>query len=256
MHVAAQRQILESSGAGAPDMVMAHLRGRCHIAGTDAGRAQDPHIGQLLRLHLRKQLLRAGQHAAQAVADADGDLRRARLAVADHIEVGVEGRDLIDLRHRDAQLGGQGLQVLLGQAALRVLDQVQVLDEQRALARPIAQQGLNRRHLVLAQHPPLGKQRRLAAAGARMDRTSAGLARAVRSCRAVFHARAVILGRLSFAACGGRAGKLAWLAAMWHTICQCPAAVERTPDPSRSFSGACGRRMRPTCTSTSSLVYQ
>ena len=90
--------------------------------------------------------------------------------LADDIEMGVEGRDLVDLRHRDLELFGQRVQVPLGQAALLVLDEVQVFDQQRALARPVAQQRLDGSHLLLPQHPPARKRRRLAAAGARMDR--------------------------------------------------------------------------------------
>ena len=41
--------------------------------------------------------VRAGQRAAQAVADADGDRRRGRLALLHHVEVVVEGGDLVDL---------------------------------------------------------------------------------------------------------------------------------------------------------------
>src|SRR5262249_8993950 len=50
----------------------------------------------------------------------------------------------------------------------------------------------DRRNLVLTQHPTLGKQRRLAPAGARVDRTAAGAARAVIPVCAVFHVGSLI----------------------------------------------------------------
>ena len=78
--------------------------------------------------------------AAQAVADADGDRRRRRLALLHHVEVVVEGGDLVDLGLGEAQLLGQGRDVLGGDVAPAVLDQVQELDQQVAPARPVAQQ--------------------------------------------------------------------------------------------------------------------
>ena len=59
--------------------------------------------------------------------------------VRHHVEMGVEGRDLVHLRHRDLELFRQRLQMSLRQTALLVLDEVQVFDQQRALARPVAE---------------------------------------------------------------------------------------------------------------------
>ena len=71
------------------------------------------------------------------------------------------------------QLFGQRLQMALRQAALLVLDEVQILDQQRALARALAKQRLDRRHLVLLSTRPRGKRRRLAPARAWMDGATA-----------------------------------------------------------------------------------
>ena len=46
----------------------------------------------------RQQPLRAHHLAGQAVADPDGERRRRRLALLDHVEMRVEGRDLVDRR--------------------------------------------------------------------------------------------------------------------------------------------------------------
>ena len=55
----------------------------------------------------RQQLLRAHQLAGQAVADPDRQRRRRRLALLDHVEMGVEGRDLVDLGLRQPHLLGE-----------------------------------------------------------------------------------------------------------------------------------------------------
>ena len=89
---------------------------------------------------LGQESVRAGQRAAQAVADADGDRRRGRLALLHHVEVVVEGGDLVDLGLGEAQLLGQGRDVLGGDVAPAVLDQVEELDQEVAPAWPIAQQ--------------------------------------------------------------------------------------------------------------------
>ena len=110
------------------DMMVADLGSRRGVARADAWRPHDAHPGEVRRLHLGDQLLGARQHAAQAIADADGDRGRTLLAVGHHVEVGVEGRNLVDLGHRDAQFLRQRMQMSRRQAALAILDEMQIFD--------------------------------------------------------------------------------------------------------------------------------
>ena len=106
----------------------------------DAGRPDDPNPGGVdASLQLGQQLLRPSHGAAQAVADADGHGRRGCLALLHHVEVVVEGGDLVDLGLRQPQLLGQRRHVLGRDMAVAVLDQVQELDQQVAPARAVAQ---------------------------------------------------------------------------------------------------------------------
>ena len=112
-----------------------------------------------------EQLLRAGHGAGQAVADPHRHRRRRRLAFLHHVEMGVEGRDLVDLGERQLHLLRQRGEMRGGEMAVAVLDQVQMLDQQVAPARAVAEQRLDlgkRRRIDL---PPLRRARRPAAAG-------------------------------------------------------------------------------------------
>ena len=63
-----------------------------------------------------------------------------RLAVLDHVEVVIEGRDLVDLGHRHLQFRSQRDEMHVGEAPEAVLDQVEVFDQQIGAARPVAEQ--------------------------------------------------------------------------------------------------------------------
>ncbi len=217
MHVAGKRKILQLFRAGTIDMMMADLGGRRGIARTDARRSDDTNSREVSRLHFGQQLLGAGEHATQTVADADGHLRRALLVVAHDVEVRVEGGDLVHFGHRDAQFFRKRMQVPGREAALAILDQVQVLDQERPLAGPVAQQGADSGDFPVPEHASARERRRLATTGAGMDRTFAGFHRCV--CpegRAVVHAQA--LDDAANAACGGQPFAIRALA-LWHTIC-------------------------------------
>ena len=154
-------------------MMMPDLGRRRRVARADARRAHDAHARHRLAL----QRARAAPRRRPACSSgcrtrAPSPARRPRLAVRHHIEVRVEGRDLVHLGHRDLEHFGQRVQVARRQAAFLVLDQMQVLDQQRALARPLAQQRLDGRRLVLPAAPGPRERRRLAPARARMDRAA------------------------------------------------------------------------------------
>ena len=194
--------------AGMIDMMVADLGGRRGVARADARRAHHAHARHLLALQGRQQLLGAGQHAAQAVADAHRHRRRPRLAVGHDVEVGVEGRDLVDLRHRDLELFGQRLQMPLRQAALLVLDQVQILDQQRALARPSPSSALTAATSSACSTRPWGKA--APCAGPSLD----GSRGPNRACR-----RPTIAMRRSFSPAGDC--HCVQRPKVWHTIYQC-----------------------------------
>ena len=76
----------------------------------------------------------------------------------------IEGRDLVDLGLRHLHLGGERREMRGGEMAVMILDQMQMLDQQIAPARPVGEQRahlLERRRIDLAA---LGRARRPAAA--------------------------------------------------------------------------------------------
>ena len=185
VHVPARCELVELGDIGVIDMVMPDLRRRSRVARADARSAHNANASHLFGLQRVEQLFGTRQHAAEAVADAYGYLRRARLVVGYDIEVGVERGHLVDFGHGDFEFFGQRMQVASGQAAFLVLDQVQVLDQQRARARSVAKNGPDSGNLVLPEYSPARKWRRLASAGAWMDGPAP--ASAIVPCGAVFH---------------------------------------------------------------------
>ncbi len=114
------------------------------VAAAHAGRADDADFALVdTGLQRFEQLFGAGERAAQLVADADGDLRRGLLAIDNDIEMGVERRDLVDLDQRHPHFLRQGGEVPGVQAAIVVLDEVEVLDQQVFLARARAEKRAN-----------------------------------------------------------------------------------------------------------------
>ena len=104
---------------------------------------------------LVEQLRRAGELAAQAVADPHRQRRRRRLAIHDDVEMGVERGDLVDLDQGEPHLLGQRRQMARMQAAEMVLQQVQVLDQQVAPALAVAEQCLHLGECGGIDLPPL-----------------------------------------------------------------------------------------------------
>ena len=128
------------SGVALRHLVVPDLRRRRAVAGADAGRAHDTDVFADAFLQRRDQ--RVGTHhlAGERIADPDGDRRRARVVVAEHVEMGVERRDLVDLGQRELHLFRQRRHVVGRETALRILDQVEVLDQEIPPARPVAEQ--------------------------------------------------------------------------------------------------------------------
>ena len=112
------------------DRPLPHHRHRRLLAAPDAGCGDDSHLAPEQHRQARQQILRARELAAQAVADSHGQRRRRVLPLLDHVEVVIEGRDLVDLGLRQPHLAREGREMRRAEVAIAVLDLVQVLDQQ------------------------------------------------------------------------------------------------------------------------------
>ena len=129
--------------SGVIDKVMPDLGRRRGIAAADTGRAHHANAGAGLVLQLLQQFFRAQHRAGQRVADADGQRRDIRLAFLHDVEMRVEGRGLEHFGERQLHLVGQGCEMRGGNLVIGVLDQVQMLDQEIAAPRPVAEQMLD-----------------------------------------------------------------------------------------------------------------
>ena len=108
--------------------------GRRMIAGTHAGRAQHADAGTERGRKLCQEFFGTSHRAGQALADAHRDRRRRR-PVLHHVEMRIEGRNLVDLGQRELHLLRERRQVSGREIAVMVLNEMQVLDQKVALAR-------------------------------------------------------------------------------------------------------------------------
>ena len=147
-------------------MIVAQFQHRRGVAAAHAGRAQHADLcGVQPLLERRFQRLRPGEFARQRVADTDGQRGRWGFALFHHVEMRVETGDLIDFGHRQAHLFGQGAQMRGREVSIAVLDQMQVLDQQVAVARAVAQKRANVLPCRVLHLPTLGVMPPLALAG-------------------------------------------------------------------------------------------
>ena len=139
------------------DIVMGHFGDRGGVAMPHAWRAYDADPARIeLIAQRRQQLLRAHHLAGQAVAHPDRERRRRRLALLDHVEMRIERCGFVDRRLRQPHLLGERREMRGAEVAVAVLDQVQVLDQQIALARPVAEQRAYLVERLLLDLAPLG----------------------------------------------------------------------------------------------------
>src|SRR5262249_52569229 len=85
-------------------------------------------------------MLGARHRAGERIAHAHGERGRRRLVFLHYVEMGVEGRDLVDLGERELHLLRQRGEMRGGEITVAVLDQVQMLDQEIAPALALAQQ--------------------------------------------------------------------------------------------------------------------
>src|SRR5690606_1924951 len=104
-----------------------------------------------------EELVCAGEVTGDRLADADGDGRRRRRAILDDVEVVIEGGDLVDLGRREGHLACECYQVHVAQAAVGVLNEVQVLDQEVGPARGVAEQGADLGQRLIIQLASLGR---------------------------------------------------------------------------------------------------
>ncbi len=130
-------------GGGVQNVVMSNLSYGRNIAQPDAGRAYHAHFGSGALLHLMQQLFRTQHGAGERIADADGQRRNIRLALFDDVEMGIKGRGLEHFRERKLHLVGQRCEMVSRDLMVLVLDQMQMLDQEIAPPRPVAEQELN-----------------------------------------------------------------------------------------------------------------
>ncbi len=129
--------------AGVVDKVMADLGRRRGVAAADAGRAHHANTGTRGVLQFMQQLFRAQHGAGQRIADPNGQRRDIRLALLHHVEMGVEGRGFEHFRERELHLVGERCEMGGGNLVIFVLDQMQMLDQEIAPPRLVAEQEFN-----------------------------------------------------------------------------------------------------------------
>ena len=119
---------------------MPNRANRRALASAHARRTHHADIRPELAWQGREQFLRACHRAGQRVADAHRDRRRRHLALLHDIEVRVECCDLIDFGLRQLHFSGERRHVRGRDVPVPILNEMQMLDQQVAPARLIAQQ--------------------------------------------------------------------------------------------------------------------
>ncbi len=144
---------------GAIHRILACQRGRCFLAAADARCSHHAHVVPSTDGSLSMSA-RAPHLAGNTLAHSYCQRRRRRdMAIRifpHHVEVVVEGRDLVHLRHRQAKFLRQRDQMRHGQLTVAVLDAMKVLDQQVAAARHVAKRRVDFRQCGDVHLPALG----------------------------------------------------------------------------------------------------
>ena len=122
---------------------MADRADRRTVAGAHARRPHHPHIAAEPVRQVAQQMLAAGHGTGQRIANPHSDRRRRRLAFLHHVEMRIEGRDLVDFGQRQLHLLGERGEMRCREVTALVLDQMQMLDQEIAAALAIAEERAN-----------------------------------------------------------------------------------------------------------------
>ena len=143
--VAGLQRVDDGRAVGVTQEVMPNFRHRGQVAQADAGRAHHAGTGQLAAdLQLPQfciECFRPILGAGDGVAHADDGGGQGWLVISDDVEMGVERRGLIYLGKGQAHFIRQRRQMRGADLMVRVLDEVQMLDQQVADPGAIAKQG-------------------------------------------------------------------------------------------------------------------
>ena len=154
---------------GMIDMTVADLGDGCGCAATHAGCAHHAHLGGIESLfQCPHQSLRPHHLAGKAITDPNRQAWRRRLPLFDGVEMGVEGRDLVDFGLGKPHLFGERAHMGRGQMAVAVLDQMQEFDQEITVARLMTEENLDFRKRLIIQLPTLGMGSALPLAAAGM----------------------------------------------------------------------------------------
>src|SRR5207249_1085529 len=110
------------------------------VASPHAGRAHNANIGSEPDRQRTQEMLGSRHRAGERIADSHGHRRRRGLVFLHHVEMGVEGRNLVDLGERELHLLRERGEMGGREMAVAILNEVQMLDQEIAPARAIAQQ--------------------------------------------------------------------------------------------------------------------
>ena len=145
---------LDRGGGGALDVEMPDLGHRRHVAAAHAGRGDHADPGRIeAGGERRAQRLGSGERAGQRVADPDGDRRAAGSHPPSPRRNGrrrwrpPRPRPATGASPRPARADARA------EAAVRVLDQVEKLDQQVAAARPVAEEPAHLGERVVVERP-------------------------------------------------------------------------------------------------------
>ncbi len=111
-HVVAVDGGFDRVGVGVENLLLFDDRHGGLVAGPNAGRGNDAYVGPKDAFQLFKKRSGALHRTGDAVADPYGHGRGRVLAFLHHVEVMIEGRDLIDLGLRHAQFSSQCGQIV------------------------------------------------------------------------------------------------------------------------------------------------
>src|SRR5262249_45256128 len=126
------------------EIIMSNRNRRRLVAQSHARGMENPYLAGICPIAKRFVKRVCSCHfARERIANPDSHGRRGGLPFLDDVEMSVEGRDFVDLRHRYAQDVCERGHMLRAQMTVPVLDQMQIFDEPVADNGLAAEEGLN-----------------------------------------------------------------------------------------------------------------